>query len=367
MAKSNKVINKKFIKDYVENRLWQLDKPSLINICEKYDIPIKKSALKDDIIQLIRDTKGIDYFGIYTNYNHRCFALSSVALEELIGIDKTIRKKMQKKGILEVAYYEDCKINRVKIQAPMYSLESLYKMKQEELEQYKEKFKKREITEKQLVALEKARETAIKNRTCTKCGNILGSKDKLKDGKCFYCIKIEEEEIHAEIIREDFKYFLKNKDKFIILDTETTGLDYTDEIVEISIIDMDGNVLLDTLIYTNVDISPEASNVNGIIKEMLSGKPTIKDLTPKLNEIFKDKTVLIYNEDFDTRMLYQSGFEGDIKSECLMNLYMQLCNSERWISLSNAMLFEDVEEIQNHRALGDCQCCLALIKKIAED
>lgn len=366
MAKSNKLIDKKFIKNYVKNSLDYLSKDDILQIYKKYEIgPVKTSLSKDEMIRAIKKSK-VDYWSIYQDCKTYAFGISAYELYELLSIDKKIKDKMLKDNLLAVAYTREVKTQFKKwINAPYFLLEDLYKIDKNFFEEWKSKIKP--ATAKQLAALEKARETAIKNRTCTKCGNIVGSKDKLKDGKCFYCIKIEEEEIHAEIIREDFKYFLKNKDKFIILDTETTGLDYTDEIVEISIIDMDGNVLLDTLIYTNVDISPEASNVNGIIKEMLSGKPTIKDLTPKLNEIFKDKTVLIYNEDFDTRMLYQSGFEGDIKSECLMNLYMQLCNSERWISLSNAMLFEDVEEIQNHRALGDCQCCLALIKKIAED
>lgn len=366
MAKSNKLIDKKFIKDYVKNSLDNLSKDEVFNIYKKYEIgPVKSSLTKYEMIRAVKKSK-VNFWDIYQDCKTFAFGISAYELYELLSIDKKIKDKMIKENLLKVAYTKEVKTQFKKwINSPYFLLEDLYKIDKDYFEEFKLKIKP--ATSRQLAALEKARETAIKNRTCTKCGNIVGSKDKLKDGKCFYCIKIEEEEIHAEIIREDFKYFLKNKDKFIILDTETTGLDYTDEIVEISIIDMDGNVLLDTLIYTNVDISPEASNVNGIIKEMLSGKPTIKDLTPKLNEIFKDKTVLIYNEDFDTRMLYQSGFEGDIKSECLMNLYMQLCNSERWISLSNAMLFEDVEEIQNHRALGDCQCCLALIKKIAED
>lgn len=358
MARSNKVINKKFIKDYVENKLWQLDKPSLINICEKYDIPIKKSALKDDIIQLIRDTKGIDYFGIYTNYNHRCFALSSVALEELIGIDKTIRKKMQKKGILEVAYYEDYKINRVKIQAPMYSLESLYKMKQEELEQYKEKFKKREITEKQLAALEKAREAAIKNKTCISCGLVMSNKKDLTDGKCYECI-------HADKVRETYKDIIKNKEQYVILDTETTGLSSDDHIVEIAIIDLDGKELLNTRVYTEVPISPEASYVNGIKNSDLVGKPTIKELNSSIQNILKGKTVLIYNDDFDVRMLYQSGYEGDINSWCMMHLYMDYINSDRWIGLQRAMDCEGVNIHQDHSAIGDCKCVLELIKAIA--
>ena len=41
------------------------------------------------------------------------------------------------------------------------------------------------------------------------------------------------------------------------MDTETTGLDYDDQIVEIAICDMDGNALLDTKVFTEKPISVE--------------------------------------------------------------------------------------------------------------
>ena len=48
-----------------------------------------------------------------------------------------------------------------------------------------------------------------------------------------------------------------------------------------------------------------------------------------------------------------------------MNLYMNYVDSERWIGLQRAMDYEGIDIIQDHSALGDCLCCLELIKKIA--
>lgn len=360
------IIDEEFIRSYVKENLWQLDKDILIDIADSlYGVP-EDTRYKEKIIEFIHEHDDVDYLDIYNMNRRTAFAVTGGKMAELLGVELKIVKKMAKKNWLTIPYTIEQKIHGRIVDVSCYSLYELLTLTKEDVNEFIEK-KCRTVTEKQKEALERGRATSIKNRTCTSCGKIVGKKEYLRESMCIDCIREANRKEERDLAKLTFESYLENKDKYILLDTETTGLDYTDEIVEISIIDMDGNVLLDTLIYTNVDISPEASNVNGIIKEMLSGKPTIKDLTPKLNEIFKDKTVLIYNEDFDTRMLYQSGFEGDIKSECLMNLYMQLCNSERWISLSNAMLFEDVEEIQNHRALGDCQCCLALIKKIAED
>ena len=41
---------------------------------------------------------------------------------------------------------------------------------------------------------------------------------------------------------------LNNKNNYVILDTETTGLGDNDVIVQLGILDLNGNVLLDTLI-----------------------------------------------------------------------------------------------------------------------
>lgn len=162
-----------------------------------------------------------------------------------------------------------------------------------------------------------------------------------------------------------FEKIWNNKENYIILDTETTGFSESDRIVEIGITDVDGNVLLDTLVYTDVEINPEASKVNGIFNKDLEGKPTIEELAPQIDEILKNKTVLIYNEDFDVRMLIQSGYKKAFKSACLMRCYMDYINSRRWVKLAVAMEQNGIDIEQNHRAADDCICCAKLIEKIA--
>lgn len=364
MAKSNKLIDKRFIKKYIKDKLSYLDKYTLLEIYKKYNLgEVKSSLRKDDVLETIRNSK-IDLWEVYQDLKHEFFGISAYELYELLDIDKKIKDKMIKSNLLSVAYTREVKTRFKKyIDAPYFLLEDLYKINKDDFEQFKSNIKP--ASEKQLAAIEKAREVSIKNRTCSTCKKVVGSKDSLYDGECYICSRITNEKAHSECVRYEFESILENKDKYIILDTETTGLSSNDEIVEISIIDMDSNVILDTLVYTEKSISEGAYNVHYISSKELIDKPTIKYLNNKLNEIFKDKTVLIYNEDFDVRMLYQSGFEGDFKSKCIMKLYADFKNSERWISLQNALDYEDIEIYQNHRALGDCKCVLELIKKIA--
>lgn len=164
-----------------------------------------------------------------------------------------------------------------------------------------------------------------------------------------------------------FKEIWNNKQDYVILDTETTGFSSSDRIIEIGITDVDGNVLLDTLVYTEVEINPAASKVNGIYNKDLEGKPTIEELAPQIDKILKDKTVLIYNKDFDVRMLIQSGYKTAFKSECLMIDYMEYIHATRWVKLAVAMEQNDINIEQNHRASDDCICCAKLIEKIANN
>lgn len=358
MAKSNKLIDKKFIKDYVKNSLDNLSKDEVFNIYKKYEIgPVKSSLTKYEMIRAIKKSK-VNFWDIYQDCKTFAFGISAYELYELLSIDKKIKDKMIKENLLKVAYTKEVKTQFKKwINSPYFLLEDLYKIDKDYFEEFKLKIKP--ATSRQLAALEKARETAIKNRTCTKCGLIMSNKNALVDGKCYECI-------HADKVRETYKDIMKNKEQYLILDTETTGLGDADQIVEIAIIDLDGKELLNTRIYTEVPISPEASYVNGIKNSDLKGMPTIKELTPKIQELFKDKTILIYNEVFDARMLYQSGFEGEFKSKCMMYLYMDYINSDRWVGLQRAMEYEGIDIVQDHSAFGDCICLLELIKQIAE-
>lgn len=50
---------------------------------------------------------------------------------------------------------------------------------------------------------------------------------------------------------------------------------------------------------------------------------------------------------------------------CLMNMYTEYQDEERWISLQNALITEKIKINQTHRALDDCFACLELIKALA--
>ena len=62
---------------------------------------------------------------------------------------------------------------------------------------------------------------------------------------------------------------LLNRSDVLILDSETTGLGGTAELVELAIIDTTGKVLFDELIKPTVSVPLDASRIHGITDSVL--------------------------------------------------------------------------------------------------
>jgi DNA polymerase-3 subunit epsilon len=79
------------------------------------------------------------------------------------------------------------------------------------------------------------------------------------------------------------------------MDLETTGLDpRIDEIVEIGILDEDGQVLLDTLVRpVRHQYWPGAQRVHGIAPADVQDALTLDELRPRIIEAVSDSLVVI--------------------------------------------------------------------------
>jgi DNA polymerase-3 subunit epsilon len=111
------------------------------------------------------------------------------------------------------------------------------------------------------------------------------------------------------------------------LDTETTGLYYNDEIIEIAISDFSGQIVLDTLVKPERSIPIDSQRIHHITNEMVSDSPCWLDVWKQAEEILAGKYIGVYNKDFDIRMLQQTHAIHRIpwkepgKFFCIMTLY----------------------------------------------
>lgn len=166
--------------------------------------------------------------------------------------------------------------------------------------------------------------------------------------------------------------------KPIYIDTETTGLGKDAEIIELAVVDDDGQVLLNQLFRPQLPIPPEATRLHKITNEMVAGKPLWGIYWPTIRGLFFGQTLAIYNADFDLRMVYQNNDRYGIRREtlngfCVMKLYAQfrgVWDSQRnqysWFRLEQAGADAGINIPNSHRAVDDTQLTRALLHWIAE-
>jgi len=165
----------------------------------------------------------------------------------------------------------------------------------------------------------------------------------------------------------------------IIFDTETTGLGFDDEIVELSIIDFDGKVLFDSLLKPDKMVSGEAAEVHKIYPEMLVNQPRFCHKASTISKLFNGKTVVGYNIGFDMRMLIQTAslqnvskfYTSYVTTIDAMQLASMFINelgpygTPRWFKLREIIdIFEIDISDKFHRALADAQATRLLILEL---
>lgn len=159
----------------------------------------------------------------------------------------------------------------------------------------------------------------------------------------------------------------------VILDTETTGLNAgKDELLQVSIIDRHGAVLIDQYIKPDRATEwPEAMQINGITPEMVADEPSIHDpyIHDKIQYILSTADKIIgYNVDFDIKFLVAAGFVVS-ESVYLIDVmrdfaevygdYREDLGGYKWQKLITAAEYYGYEwPINAHNALGDCLATL---------
>jgi DNA polymerase III epsilon subunit-like protein len=195
-----------------------------------------------------------------------------------------------------------------------------------------------------------------------------------KNERVFF-VKISElplDEVSWKRAAAQMKFNEWNERDFVVLDTETTGL-YDAEICEISVIDQNGKTLFSSFVKPKNGIPWEAQSIHGISEEMVKDAPSWPEVWKQLYPILRDRLILIYNEEFDTRLMVESFLpylddpfketEEDrqiknLETDCVMRTYADLVGSHKWLKLTEAAGRQIA-----HRALDDCRATLEVIKK----
>ncbi len=164
-------------------------------------------------------------------------------------------------------------------------------------------------------------------------------------------------------------HHLMQRDDWVVMDIETTGLGINAEVVEVAIVGNRGEVLLNTLVRPRTPPEPGASRVHGLRADALRGQPRFEQIHGSVAKVLTGRTVIAYNAQFDqsvlSHMCQTAGLRriDDCTWECAMLRY------EQWrgfrASLATACEIESIDGASRHRALPDARLVWNLIRRMA--
>nr|DAI26752.1 MAG TPA: DNA polymerase III subunit alpha [Caudoviricetes sp.] len=170
--------------------------------------------------------------------------------------------------------------------------------------------------------------------------------------------------IHKIIERNKYEYKKTTKfvDDYVVLDIETTGLNYkTDVILEMGCLKYKNNVLIDTfhtLVNPGIHIPEQATTINHITDDMVKDAPFASEKLQELIDFIGNNVIVGHNIGFDIKFLITACSFclieypkfTTINTITLAHKYLQLDS----YSLDNIReYFNNTDEA--HRALSDCE------------
>jgi len=171
--------------------------------------------------------------------------------------------------------------------------------------------------------------------------------------------------------------------KYILFDTETTGTEIEDRIIQVGamIVHSKDNIeIFDELCSTDIEIKLQAMEIHNITPNKLLDKPKYQDTSfaQKLNEFNSEDNYLIaHNINFDLKMIEKEGFVNQYQLIDTLRCSKHLLDMPffRLQYLRYALkLYEDEEieckkhnlEIKAHDAIGDVLVMKLLLSKLVQ-
>lgn len=157
---------------------------------------------------------------------------------------------------------------------------------------------------------------------------------------------------------------MNEKDVKIVLDIETTGLDYKREkIIEFAALRVEDGVIVDeyeVLINPEQEIRHSSIKIHGITQEMVADAPTLAEVMPKILEFIGDNAIVAHNVIFDYSFLNKASHDLygkylTIQRVDTQHIFREVFPDEFSHGLSSLLKRFDVEVETRHRAMADAR------------
>lgn len=162
----------------------------------------------------------------------------------------------------------------------------------------------------------------------------------------------------------------------VYLDTETTGISDSAEIVDVAVIDGTGATILHTLVKARQPISAAAMAIHGIRDDDIADAPAWEDVHGPLCDLLEGRIVVVYNAEFDARMISLCGECHALAApratrHCAMHAYAAFLGlpgrrlGEYRLHKLDAAVASFGGQPGGHRALGDAFACRFVVLGMA--
>ena len=213
------------------------------------------------------------------------------------------------------------------------------------------------MSDAQRAALEKAQAANYEYWHCDRCGRRV---QRYRNELCHRCEMV------------DWAVSVLARDDLVILDTETTGLDVSDDPVQIAVIDRNGATLFNSLIKPRdpARLLEGAARVNGIYPQDVENAPSFPAIYPALAAALRGCFVVVYNADYDLPLLAETCEYHSLPhlpyagADCAMLAASQwfgwwsyYWQGYQWQPLPGG----------DHTALGDCLATLEVLRAMKAD
>ncbi len=153
------------------------------------------------------------------------------------------------------------------------------------------------------------------------------------------------------------------KQKFICLDCETTGLDaQKDRIIEVAVMSFDGQQVyaqMETLVNPECEIPETSIAIHHITPEMVKDKPTIAEVLPQILELIGNHIIIGHGVGFDVEILAAAADRHGIPCRIRQNRQLDTLRMARLYGESPVNSLESLRKHFNiplegaHRAMSD--------------
>ena len=143
-------------------------------------------------------------------------------------------------------------------------------------------------------------------------------------------------------------------EEFVVLDTETTGVDLEDRPVEIALVRVASGERFSSLINPQRSIPPTASAIHGLIDEDVEDAPTLAMIEPEIVDFIGAACLVAHNAAFDRSMLpYLAGHRWLCSLRLARHLWPEAPAYGNQVLRYWMRLRVDTAGLAPHRALAD--------------